>query len=76
MRQAVLEAYGDCCFYGDGPINLALADRHPRSLVLAHVVAHVDGGPFELENLRPAHLDCNRSAGRSSTTTPGGPAHG
>lgn len=74
MRQAVLETYGDLCVYGDGPIDLQAPPRSDRSLVLAHVIAHADGGLFELSNLRPAHLDCNRAAGRRPIT--GGPADG
>lgn len=65
MARDVLETYGDACIYGDGPIDLNLTGRHPRGFVLAHVIADADGGAFELENLRPAHRDCNASAGRA-----------
>lgn len=64
MRVAVLETYGDRCFYAGvdpqcpgTPITLGRWE-------LAHVQAHADGGPFVLENLRGAHLRCNRRAGR------------
>lgn len=59
----VLEAYGDACFYGDGPVD---PDLHtgPEAFELAHVTAHADGGAFELSNLRPSHRHCNRAAGR------------
>lgn len=65
MVVEVLETYGDLCVYGDGPIDLDLPGRHVRGLVLAHVVSVADGGRFELGNLRPAHRDCNASAGRA-----------
>jgi 5-methylcytosine-specific restriction endonuclease McrA len=64
MRAAVIDAYGSSCALCGEAIDLELGDRDLRSLVLAHVVAHDDGGRFELANLRPAHLSCNASAGR------------
>lgn len=64
MRIAVLETYGDSCFYAGqdplcpgGPVSIGRWE-------LAHVQAHIDGGAFVLENLRPAHALCNRRAGR------------
>lgn len=74
MREAVLETYGDVCVYCRELIDLQAPPRSDRSLALAHVIAHADGGLFELENLRPAHLDCNRAAGRRPIT--GGPTDG
>jgi 5-methylcytosine-specific restriction endonuclease McrA len=72
MRTLVLETYGASCVYCLAPIDLELGGRHARALVLAHVIAEADGGAFELENLRPAHRDCNNRAGRA----PIPPAHG
>lgn len=58
MRIAVLETHGDLCPYCLLPTSDA--DR-----VLAHYpIAHADGGPFILENLRAAHSLCNLRAGR------------
>lgn len=64
MVVAVLEAYGDACVYCHEPVRLD-AGKRPDALVLAHVIGHDDGGAFELENLRPAHRDCNAAAGRA-----------
>lgn len=74
MLHAVLEHYGSTCHYADvdplciGPIDLEPGAADP--LELAHVIAHADGGRFDLGNLRPAHRSCNRRAGRGRT--PGG----
>lgn len=59
MLVDVAEAYGvDCHYCGQETTD---DDR-----VLAHwPVAHADGGQFVLENLRPAHASCNKSAGRA-----------
>jgi len=60
MLVAVLDEYGDCCHYCGHSTT-----EPTRDLVLAHYpVAHADGGPFTLENLRPAHRACNLAAGR------------
>jgi hypothetical protein len=66
MRQAVVEAYGDACHYcALSTTDPAIcAERGPFEL--AHVIAHADGGPYELENLRPSHRSCNRRAGRGA----------
>lgn len=69
MRQAVLEAYGDACAFCLLPIPLVGASKADE-LVLAHVIAEADGGPFELDNLRPAHRSCNASAGRDPIIAP------
>lgn len=60
MVDAVLETYGDRCY------RCARSTLEPiRDLVLAHhPIAHADGGPFTLHNLRPAHDICNKQAGR------------
>lgn len=65
MVQAVLETYGDACVYCLQPIALEAPRRSDHGLELAHVIPHADGGPFELDNLRPSHRACNRSAGRA-----------
>lgn len=63
MVVAVLETWGDLCWYCGEPV-----DRN--DLELAHIVAHADGGAFELDNLRASHgprpgmVSCNRRAGR------------
>lgn len=60
MVDDVLDAYGDRCYLcGHSTLEPV------RDLVLAHhPVSHIDGGPFELQNLRPAHDLCNKRAGR------------
>jgi len=45
------------------PIDPALVYPDPGSWTADHVVAVVDGGRDEWDNLRPAHLGCNSSAG-------------
>lgn len=62
MLEQVLETCGALCHYCSRPIDLD--PRADDPLELAHLVAHADGGAFELDNLRPAHRSCNRSAGR------------
>lgn len=59
-----LDAYGPSCLYCPGPT--ADEDLNPHDdFVLAHYpIAHADGGPFTLENVRPAHRECNLAAGR------------
>lgn len=61
MVVAVLETWGDRCYYCGDPVDT-------DDLELAHVIAHIDGGQFTLENLRPSHGprtgSCNRRAGR------------
>lgn len=66
MRQDVLETYGPACHYLAVDPDCPGGDVDPARFELAHVVAHADGGPFELENLRPAHPACNRRAGRGA----------
>lgn len=63
VRAQALELYGETCVYCREPIDLDLW-AGDRSLVLAHVTPHGDGGAFTVENVRPAHADCNRAAGR------------
>lgn len=64
MLPEVLETYGDLCHYCREPVELD-AEETDAQLVLAHYpIAFADGGPFELDNLRPAHRGCNRRAGR------------
>lgn len=58
VRAEVLEAFGRVCHYCHQPI----AEDEP--LELAHLVAHADGGAFDVDNVRPSHRGCNRSAGR------------
>lgn len=60
MRVDVVETHGDQCAYCGG------TDYADDPLVLAHLVAHDDGGPFELHNLRAAHRSCNARAGKTS----------
>lgn len=64
MRVEVLETYGGTCVYCSTPIDLeAQPGSTDEALELAHVIPHVDGGLFTLENLRPSHRGCNRRAG-------------
>lgn len=69
MVDQVLETYGVSCHYCAGDVvhivNGELVTLDPNDpLVLAHVIPHAAGGPFELDNLRPAHRTCNLRQGR------------
>jgi 5-methylcytosine-specific restriction endonuclease McrA len=57
VRAEVLERDGLVCAYCREPLTDA-------ELVLAHRIAHDDGGAFEPDNLVPAHRDCNAAAGK------------
>lgn len=57
VRDEALERYGFDCVFCRLPIL-------PQDFVLAHVIPHRDGGAFTVENVRPAHAECNRRAGR------------
>lgn len=54
---------------------------HPLAFTSGHILAVVDGGTDEMENLRPEHHACNVSAGgrlgasRSSASIPGTPSN-
>ena len=54
---------------------------HPQAFTCGHIIAIVDGGTDEMENLRPEHHSCNTSAGgrvgasRSSASQPGRPSN-
>jgi 5-methylcytosine-specific restriction endonuclease McrA len=67
VRDEVLAAHGSRCVYcGADVLTPAGAPGHADNpLELAHVIPHADGGPFTVENLRPAHRSCNRRAGRA-----------
>lgn len=70
MVNDVLETYGDGCVYCLMPIDLEAPRRSDHGLELAHVIPHADDGQFTLENLRPSHRACNRSAGRAPIIAP------
>lgn len=56
VEAEALELYGRrCVLYCGQPID--------EDLVLAHVIPHADGGAFTVDNVRPAHRDCNARAG-------------
>lgn len=57
VRDAVLDRDGLVCAFCPEPLTEA-------DLVLAHRIAHADGGAFEPDNLVPAHRDCNAAAGK------------
>jgi hypothetical protein len=74
----VLERDGAVCGYclqaiagvdltpsGRGGALRGIVDRTvPDPLVLAHRLAHADGGTFDAANTFPAHRSCNAAAGR------------
>lgn len=65
MREMVLATYGTACHYCHGSVDVDGSTGNPDlAFVLAHVIPHADGGPFTLENIRPAHSLCNLRAGR------------
>jgi len=74
LREA-LDTYGVACAYRCGAPILGVEPDDDGGwtvrrdvadpLVLAHVVAHEDGGEFTVENVRPAHRSCNAAAGKT-----------
>lgn len=54
---------GHACWLCQLPINLDLPFWHPAALTADHVVRFRDGGKETRDNLRPAHLLCNRARG-------------
>lgn len=69
MLVDVRATYGELCAYCGGQTS---PDDTDDPQVLAHVVAHADGGEFVLENLRIAHRSCNASAGKAPLEVPHG----
>lgn len=53
LREQVIAIYGMTCHLCFGPIA-------PGDLSIDHVTPRALGGKDELENLRPAHKECNR----------------
>lgn len=55
--------------------------HHSLAFTAGHIVAVIDGGTDEIDNLRPEHHGCNTSAGgrlgasRSSASIPGRPSN-
>lgn len=64
VRAEVLELYGAACHYCQAAIDLEAGAEDP--LELAHLTPHVDGGAFDVENIRPSHRSCNRAAGATT----------
>lgn len=63
VKAEALELYGADCAICGGAIDLE-ARSGDGKLVMAHVIAHADGGEFTVENVRPAHALCNLRQGR------------
>lgn len=59
IRQAVIACYGRQCFY----CSAELADD---CITMDHVVPAAKGGPFSVDNLRPACVICNTQKSDSS----------
>ena len=69
LKQAVLaRTGGDChiCHDPVGPRSYGRIDS-PRGWEIDHSVPRSKGGTDRLNNLYPAHIDCNRSKGARST---------
>lgn len=54
---------GPCCGICAGMLDRSLARQHPMSVTIDHKLPTSHGGSDELENLRLAHLDCNKARG-------------
>jgi 5-methylcytosine-specific restriction endonuclease McrA len=64
LRPQVLAIHGDTCWLCEERIDLTLRWPHSKSLSIDHVVPLAKGGaPYDLANLRPAHVGCNTSRG-------------
>lgn len=59
----VVETYGATCWLCGQPISMSTPRTEPLGLSLDHVIPRARGGENTLENLRPAHLHCNRQRG-------------
>ena len=57
---AVIARDGEGCALCGDPIDLTLRWPHPLSRSLDHVVPRALGGSNDLDNLRLAHVACNR----------------
>lgn len=62
-RAALLGRVGATCWLCSGRIDLTVKHPSPRALECDHVIPVSRGGSDELDNLRPAHAECNRARG-------------
>lgn len=60
MMRELIERDGLTCWLCGEPVDPDLPRDDAWAGTFDHVVAHGDGGPFELHNLRLAHCVCNR----------------
>jgi 5-methylcytosine-specific restriction endonuclease McrA len=59
-NRAIVLANNNVCSLCGRPIDMELKAPNPMSASVDHVIAVAKGGTDDIENLRPAHLDCNR----------------
>jgi len=59
LRPRVLTLWGWTCYLCGHAIESSLSGSHPRGLTLDHMTPLAIGGPDTVENLRPAHRQCN-----------------
>lgn len=63
QRRAILARWGPVCWLCGKGIDLTLAWPDPRCFTRDHVLPRSKGGTDALENLRPAHRNCNSLRG-------------
>src|ERR1700753_3347333 len=64
-RRQVVDVYGTDCWICRSPIDMGAVDPNPLAFSIDHVVEIADGGSMlDLDNLRPAHIGCNRAKGQ------------
>jgi 5-methylcytosine-specific restriction endonuclease McrA len=72
MRIALLKKYGAVCQLcnpdstKNSRIDLTLDTHHPRAFSIDHIIALADGGTNTLDNMWPAHRQCNTRKGSVS----------
>ena len=63
LRQLVINVHGTECHLCHQLINTKLPGTHPDGFTIDHVVPRAHGGSNAVENLRPAHRQCNTERG-------------
>lgn len=63
LRALVIETYGVVCVWCRRPARLDVHHLHPDALTIEHLDHQSRGGSDDIENLRPAHRQCNLSRG-------------
>lgn len=59
LANQVIGRYGTVCWLCGQPIDMQASRRAPLGLSIDHVIPRSKGGSDDIDNLRPAHLQCN-----------------